>query len=82
MAAWTEGVTAELSDGYWEMNCAPETIPDMILLLTQCLYHGDYFVFAAYDSLNKPFDIFPPDWRMLRRSRRVPRAPSKGAASM
>ena len=54
-------------------------LPD-IILLTQCYYHSRgtrlnamkrCFVFAAYDSTYKRFDIFPPDWRMPRRSRRV-----------
>ena len=43
MAAWTEGVTAELCDGD-----AEDYIPDMIML-TQCYYQRGPFVFAAYD---------------------------------
>ena len=32
-------------------------------------YHEEVFVFAAYyDPTPKRFDIFPPDWGMLRRS--------------
>ena len=46
-----------------------------IILLTQCYYHRGTrlnAVFAAYDpGSTKRFDISPPDWGMLRRSRCV-----------
>ena len=51
-------------------------LPD-IILLTQCYYHRNP-VECHEDVLSlqpmipsKRFDIFPPDWGMLRRSRRV-----------
>ena len=43
--------------------------PD-IILLNQCYYHEEV-LFLQPTILPKHFDIFPPDWGMLRRSRRV-----------
>ena len=49
-----------------------------IILLTQCYYHRGTSLNAMQEVLYlqpmippKRFDIFPPDWGMLRRSRRV-----------
>ena len=54
-------------------------LPPDIILLTQCYYHRGTRLYAMKSfcicslwSAPKPFDnIFPPDWGMLRRSRRV-----------
>ena len=52
-------------------------LPD-IILLTQCYYHrGTRLKFKCHEEVlyfqllipPKRFDIFPPDWGMLRRSR-------------
>ena len=46
-------------------------LPD-IILLTQCYYHrGTHEEFSYLQPMIPPkrFDIFPPDWGMLRRSR-------------
>ena len=52
-------------------------LPD-IILLTQCYYHRGTRLKCHEELLYlqpiispKRFDIFPPDWGMLRRSRRV-----------
>ena len=52
-------------------------LPD-IILLTQCYYHRGTRLNAMKSFLSllpmippKRFDIFPPDWGMLRSSRRV-----------
>ena len=49
-----------------------------IILLTQCHYHQGTrlnamkrFLYLQPMIPPKRFDIFPPDWGMLRRSRRV-----------
>ena len=59
------------------VQCNGGLLPD-IMLLTQCHYHRGTrlnamkrFVFAAPKIPPKRFDISPPDWGMLRRSRRV-----------
>ena len=40
-----------------------------IILLTQC--HEEVLYLQPMIPPNKSFGIFPPDWGMLRRSRRV-----------
>ena len=53
-------------------------LPDIIRLLTQCYHHRGTrlnamkrFLYLQPMIPPKRFDIFPPDWGMLRRSRRV-----------
>ena len=53
-------------------------LPD-IIMLTQCYYHRgtrlnamkSFFLYLKPMIPPKRFDVFPPDWGMLRRSRRV-----------
>ena len=54
--------------------------PDIIQLLTQCYYqhrgtrlkcHEEFFLYLQPMIPTERFDIFPPDWGMLRRSRCV-----------
>ena len=62
-----------------QYNCG--LLPDIILLLTKCYYHRGTRLNAMNEEVSylqpmippKSFDIFifPPDWGMLRRYRRV-----------
>ena len=53
-------------------------LPD-IILLTQCYYHRGtrlnamkrFCICSLLSHLTKRFDIFPPNWGMLRRSKCV-----------